>query len=72
MVRSLTYGDMDEFMEVYELLVLRSTNYHDSKENAYHMLLLGMLMNLQELYEITSNIEAGHGRNRQSQLLCEE
>jgi len=63
MLRSLTYGEMDEFMEVYELLVLRSTSYHDSKENAYHMLLLGMLMNLQELYEIKSNIESGYGRS---------
>ena len=65
MLRSLTYGEMDEFIEVYELLMLRSTSYHDSKENAkpqneaLHMLLLGMLMNLQELYEIKSNIESG-------------
>jgi len=63
MLRSLTRGQMTEFMKVYEKLVLESTSFHDVKENAYHMLMLGMVMNLQELYEIKSNIESGHGRS---------
>jgi len=63
MLRALTLGKMADFMKIYERLVLQSTSYHDAKENAYHMLMLGMVMNLQELYEITSNIEAGHGRS---------
>ena len=63
MLVALTRNEMDEFMEVYETLVIQSTSYHDSKENAYHMLLLGMLLNLRDLYKITSNIESGYGRS---------
>ena len=63
MLVALTRNEMDEFMEVYETLVLQSTSHHDSKENAYHMLMLGMIMNLQGLYEIKSNIESGYGRS---------
>jgi len=59
---SLMDGEMDEFFKIYQRLVLESTSYYDNKENAYHMLFLGMVMNLRELYEIKSNIEAGHGR----------
>jgi hypothetical protein len=55
--------DMDGFMEIYRELVLDCTSYHDAKENAYHMLFLGMSFTLGELYKITSNIEAGHGRS---------
>ena len=63
MLIALTRGKMDEFLSVYQKLVLESTSYHDAKENAYHMLMLGMVMHLRELYDITSNIEAGHGRS---------
>ena len=28
-----------------------------------HMLMLGMVMQLRDIYDITSNIESGHGRN---------
>jgi len=63
MLTALTRSQMTKFMKTYEKLVIESTSYHDSKENAYHMLLLGMLMNLQELYEIKSNIESGYGRS---------
>jgi len=55
--------NMDEFLRIYRGLVLSSTSFHDSRENAYHMLFLGMVMNLRDLYEIKSNIEAGHGRS---------
>jgi len=63
MLLALTRGQMEEFMAIYEKLVLESTSYYDAKENAYHMLMLGMVMNLRELYDITSNIESGHGRS---------
>ena len=63
MLIALTRGQMDDFMAIYEKLVIQSTSYHDAKENAYHMLMLGMLMNLRDLYKITSNIESGHGRS---------
>ena len=63
MLIALTGGRLAEFMAIYERLVIQSTSYHDAKENAYHMLLLGMVMNLRDLYRITSNIESGHGRS---------
>ena len=74
---SLMDGEMDEFLKIYQRLVLESTSYYDNKENAYkvnlsaaqregalgyHMLILGMVMNLRELYDIKSNIEQGRGR----------
>ena len=31
-------------------------------ENSYHMLFLGMSISVSGMYEITSNLEAGHGR----------
>jgi hypothetical protein len=63
MLIALLNGEMDEFLEVYQELVITATSYHDAKENAYHMLMLGMIMNLRDLYKITSNIESGHGRS---------
>jgi len=63
MLFALTDGEMDNFFDIYQKLVLQSTSYHDSKENAYHMLMLGMVMHLRDLYNITSNIESGHGRS---------
>ena len=63
MLDALIEKEMIEFMEIYEELVIQSTSYHDAKENAYHMLLLGMLMNLRDLYTITSNIESGYDRS---------
>ena len=62
MFLALIDGDMEEFLNIYRELVLDSTSFHDSRENAYHMLFLGMAMNLRDLYEIKSNIETGFGR----------
>jgi len=63
MLVALTRGEVDNFFKVYQQLVLESTSYHDAKENAYHMLFLGMVIHLRDLYNITSNIESGHGRS---------
>jgi hypothetical protein len=63
MLMALLDKEMDEFLSVYQELVISATSYHDAKENAYHMLMLGMMMNLRDLYKITSNLEAGHGRS---------
>ena len=63
MLVALTKGEIDNFFEVYQQLVLESTSYYDAKENAYHMLFLGMVIHLRDLYHITSNIESGHGRS---------
>jgi hypothetical protein len=35
----------------------------DAKENAYHMLFLGMCITLRGAYKVTSNLEAGYGRS---------
>ena len=35
----------------------------DAKENAYHMLFLGMCIALRGTYKVTSNIESGYGRS---------
>jgi hypothetical protein len=55
--------DLDGFMKIYRRLVLNCTSYFDAKENAYHMLFLGMCFTLGDIYKITSNIEAGYGRS---------
>ena len=39
------------------------TSYMDAKENAYHMMFLGMCISLKGLYRVTSNLESGYGRS---------
>ena len=63
MFECLLAGDMDGFMDIYSELVLTCTSFFDAKENAYHMLFLGMCITLRNIYKITSNIESGHGRS---------
>ncbi len=54
--------DIEAFRQVYQQMVYSSTSYYDAKENAYHMLFLGMCMFLDGYYKISSNIETGNGR----------
>ena len=63
MFRRLFRKDMDGFMDIYQQLVISCTSYFDAKENAYHMLFLGMCISLRDMYRISSNIESGHGRS---------
>ncbi|MDR1523171.1 MAG: AAA family ATPase [Endomicrobium sp.] len=63
MLEALTEGNIDEFSKVYKDIVLRCTSYYDAKENAYHMLFLGMILTLDNYYKITSNLETGDGRS---------
>jgi len=63
MFQCLFDKDMDGFMDIYSELVVSCTSYYDAKENAYHMLFLGMCISLSYLYKITSNMESGHGRH---------
>lgn len=53
----------EKFTKVYRRIVATATSYYDAKENAYHMLMLGMCVYLSGAYEITSNLEAGLGRS---------
>lgn len=55
--------DMKRFFDIYQDIVISCTSYMDAKENAYHMLLLGMCIALRGAYKATSNIEAGYGRS---------
>lgn len=60
---ALTHKDFKKFMDVYQNLVLTSTSFMDAKENAYHMLFLGMCMTLRGSYQVSSNLESGTGRS---------
>lgn len=55
--------DMKTFLELYRSIVISCTSFMDAKENAYHMLFLGMCITLRDSYKVTSNLEAGYGRS---------
>lgn len=63
MLSALLSGDIDRFLLLYQEAVISCTSYMDARENAYHMLMLGMCMTLRGSYEVTSNLEAGLGRS---------
>lgn len=63
MMSCLIQGDMDTFFSLYKYIVISCTSYMDARENAYHMLFLGMCITLRGKYEVTSNLEAGYGRS---------
>ena len=63
MINSLLEANIELFEELLEEALLNIPSYYDTKtENSYHMFLLGMLVYLQNDYEIISNKEAGYGR----------
>lgn len=60
----LTHGNIDDFAERYQSILLTLPSYHDLKcENSYHMMVLGMCVFLQKNYIIRSNRENGAGRS---------
>ncbi|WP_276950252.1 AAA family ATPase [Enterocloster lavalensis] len=63
MFACLLKRDMETFLELYRSIVISCTSYMDAKENAYHMLFLGMCITLRGTYKVTSNLEAGYGRS---------
>lgn len=63
MLSCLLKQDMKGFFGLYQNIVISCTSYMDAKENAYHMLFLGMCITLRGKYEVKSNIEAGYGRS---------
>lgn len=63
MLACLLNKDMRRFLDLYREIVISCTSYMDAKENAYHMLFLGMCITLRGSYKVTSNLEAGHGRS---------
>lgn len=63
MFQYLFHKDIENFIKIYSQIVLSCTSYYDAKENAYHMLFLGMCITLRGLYKVSSNLEAGYGRS---------
>ena len=63
MFDALLKKDMERFLKIYRGIVISCTSYMDAKENAYHMLFLGMCITLKGLYRVTSNLESGYGRS---------
>lgn len=63
MLACLLKKDLKRFLGLYQNIVLSCTSYMDAKENAYHMLFLGMCITLRGSYDVKSNIEAGYGRS---------
>lgn len=63
MLEALVKKDMKRFFDLYQNIVVSCTSFMDAKENAYHMLFLGMCIALRGLYKVTSNLEAGDGRS---------
>jgi len=58
----LTNGNLEDFTDLLEELLL-DVSFHDLQtENSYHMFLLGILTSLTREYEVISNTEAGYGR----------
>lgn len=55
--------DMEGFISIYRMIVTDVTSFMDAKENAYHMLFLGMAMTMRGVYRLTSNRETGLGRS---------
>jgi len=65
MLKGLTTGDVVLFERMLRKIVLRIMSYHDlagESEKVYHALVLGMLVWLQDRYEMRSNRESGYGR----------
>ena len=63
MLSCLTRKEMGVFFDLYQKIVISCTSFMDAKENAYHMLFLGMCIALRGRYEVKSNIETGFGRS---------
>lgn len=63
MLSCLLNKDMERFFDLYQNIVISCTSYMDARENAYHMLFLGMCVTLRNSYKVRSNIETGYGRS---------
>ncbi|MDJ0841068.1 MAG: AAA family ATPase [Acidobacteriota bacterium] len=66
LLESLVGGDMETFEGLLQELVRSVLSYYDTAqqdpERVYHAFILGLLVNLRDRYEITSNRESGYGR----------
>ncbi|MES2200462.1 MAG: AAA family ATPase, partial [Chlamydiota bacterium] len=66
LLQSLTTGDIPVFTEMLQTLILNTMSYYDvpkdEPERVYHAFVLGLLVSLEETYEVKSNRESGFGR----------
>lgn len=66
MLNSLLNGDIKIFGKLLKQFVLKSISYFDvggyEGEKVYHAFVLGMLISLNDEYEVLSNRESGYGR----------
>ena len=66
MLRALVTGNIDQFQRLLNEFVITTLSFFDTKgknpEAVYQAFVLGMLLNLGQEYEISSNRELGYGR----------
>lgn len=66
LLNSLTQGDVDTFFKLFKSFVVSTFSMFDvteaQPERVYHAFVLGILVGLQDSYEIKSNRESGYGR----------
>ncbi len=66
MLRALVTGNLDQFQRLLNEFVITTLSFFDAKgrnpEAVYQAFVLGMLLNLGNEYEISSNRELGYGR----------
>jgi len=63
MFQALLENNIELFVYRYKLLLMQVMSYHDNKENAYHMFMLGLCATLRNIYTVKSNLEVGLGRS---------
>ena len=65
-LKSLVQGDMKTFAETLQDLVSNTMSFYDlskeEPERVYHAFVLGLLVMLEDSYEVKSNRESGFGR----------
>jgi predicted AAA-ATPase/PD-(D/E)XK nuclease superfamily protein len=66
LLQSLVIGDVATFSEIFKKFLLDAFSFFDvsadEPEKIYHSFVLGMLVGLQDRYEVKSNRESGYGR----------
>ena len=66
MLKALTMGDIETFEDIFSEFIDKSMSYFDvsgqNPENFYHAFVLGLLVSLQNSYQVKSNKESGYGR----------
>ena len=66
MLKALITKDVETFDEIFTEFIVRSMSYFDvsgeEPEKVYHAFVLGMIVSLNNEYEVKSNKESGYGR----------